>query len=87
MKQSENLTVELQRRTDELTGSLQNSGGENQRLQLEIGRLKNALAELQEKYDGSARENKHLSGEINTHQYYITEVYYNRQCSETTAHR
>ena len=63
LKQSETQLVEFQKRTEELTASIQNTGGENQRLQAELLRLKALVQELQDKNDAFARENKQLSGQ------------------------
>lgn len=63
MKQVEGLNGDLQRRVDELTTELHNAGGENQRLNAELTRLRVTVAELQERSDALARENKQLSGE------------------------
>ena len=63
LKQSENLNIDLQRRVDELSNELQAAHGDNQRLQVELARLRVTASELQERADALARENKQLSGE------------------------
>lgn len=61
LKQYENVNIELTRRVDELNSSLQSAGGDNQRLQAELARLRVSLGEVQDKYDALARENKQLT--------------------------
>ena len=62
LKQAEGSSVDMQRRIDELTVQLGTAGGDNQRLQAELARLRSAIQELQDKNDALARENKQLSG-------------------------
>jgi len=62
LKHAEGSTSDMQRRIDELTVQLNSAGGDNQRLQAELARLRAAVQELQDKNDALTRENKQLSG-------------------------
>jgi len=62
LKSAEGSSSEMQRRIDELTVQLTSAGGDNQRLQAELARLRTTVQELQDKNDALARENKQLSG-------------------------
>jgi len=62
LKHAEGSSTEMQRRVDELTVQLNSAGGDNQRLQGELARLRTGMQELQDKNDALARENKQLSG-------------------------
>jgi len=62
LKHAEGSSTDMQRRIDELTVQLNATGGDNQRLQAELARLRTTVQELQDKNDALARENKQLSG-------------------------
>ena len=62
LKHAEGSSTDMQRRIDELTVQLNAAGGDNQRLQAELARLRTTTQELQDKNDALARENKQLSG-------------------------
>ena len=63
LKTADNLNGELQRRVDELTHDLGIASNENQRLTVELTKLKQQYSDLQDRYDVLARENKQLSGD------------------------
>ena len=63
LKSAEGLNGELQRRVDELTHELAGASGENQRLNLELTKIKQQYNDLQDRFDALSRENKQLSGE------------------------
>jgi len=62
LKSAEGSSSEMQRRIDELTVQLTAAGGDNQRLQADLARLRSTAQELQDKVDALTRENKQLSG-------------------------
>jgi septal ring factor EnvC (AmiA/AmiB activator) len=64
LKQSEHTVGELQRQNDESGSQLQNALAENQRLAAELTRSRIVIKELEEKVDALARENKQLSGQL-----------------------
>lgn len=63
LKSAENLNADLQRRVDELSHDLGAANSENQRLNMELTKLKQQYNDIQDRFDALSRENKQLSGE------------------------
>lgn len=64
LKAAESANGELARRVEELSHELSTANGENQRLNVELAKLKQQYNDLQDRFDALSRENKQLSDNL-----------------------
>jgi len=62
LKQADHVIMEFHGRVDQLTNDIQSSSTENQRLQVDIVRLRAAHDDVIGKLDAANRDNKQLAG-------------------------